>query len=98
MLNRFLSSDVGRELLARSTGLRLDMHRTRDGRIYATYELSGCVGNDPFGDCADDDDDEADDVLDAIKANERDAKRKAKDARDMMFVVDLMRQFEKVER
>jgi hypothetical protein len=93
MLNRFLSSDVGRELLARSSSLEIRFMRCGK-KLCATYELSGSVGRDPFSD----DDDDEDDPLSAVMVDQREAERKASDARDMAFIVDLMRQFEKVER
>jgi hypothetical protein len=51
-MNRFLSSDVGRELLARSTSLEIRLHRV-NGHLCGTYEVQGAIGHDPF----DDDDD-----------------------------------------
>jgi hypothetical protein len=95
MLNRFLSSDVGREILARSTSLEIRMQRFGK-KLHASYKLRGCVGQDPFSDT--DDDDDEDDPLGAVMVDRREAEQKARDAKDMAFIVDLMRQFEKVER
>jgi hypothetical protein len=90
MLNRFLSTDLGREILARSNDLKIHLYRCR-GQLAATYELSGSVGRDPFRD-GDDDDDEDQDEGDLL------LQRKQSDAEDMRFIIDLLNQFEKVDR
>jgi hypothetical protein len=91
MMNRFLNSDIGRELLARSSQLEIRLMRCGK-KLCATYELHGSVGRDPF------EDDDDDDALSAVMVDRREAEQKARDAKDMAFIVDLMRQFEKVER
>lgn len=93
MLNRFLSSDVGREILARSSELKLQLYRCRGGRMACTYELSGCIGSDPF-----EDDDEDEDDGDLLAQSRKLETRAEADLRDMAFVVDLLRQFKSVER
>jgi hypothetical protein len=46
--NRFRLDDVGRELIERSSSLRIELHRHGE-QVTASFRLSGYIG-DPFGD------------------------------------------------
>lgn len=95
MTNRFLSSDMGREILARSSSLEIKMYRCHKGGLCCTYEIHGSVGKDPFEDS---DDDEGEDDGDLLARSRQLEARAENDRRDMAFVVDLLREFKSVER
>jgi hypothetical protein len=61
--------------------------------MLCTYELSGCIGSDPF-----EDDDDEEDEGDLLARSRQLEARAESDRRDMAFVVELLKEFKAVER